>query len=181
MVMRAFYILSFLICLTVWVSCKNDASVQKEANTSETPNYSNDTLNPPKMETSSEAPTSQAGEKKAAGTGTAQANVNQGHDYTFLTFKMFKINGAFVPGKDPKDQPIKINGSTLLPTVNSNGSRGKNSYFQGIGDIITMCVSSISCLMTKTISLRNGTSSSMMIWLYLPVQRLLRMQESNCS
>lgn len=124
--MRAFYILSFLICMSVWVSCKHDATVQKEEGTSttETPNYSNDTLNPPKMETSSEAPTSQSGEKKSAGTGTAQANVNQGHDYTFLTYKMFKINGAFVPGKDPKDQPYKNQWLDLT-------SDGKFKWFQG--------------------------------------------------
>lgn len=113
--MRAFYILSFLICM-VWVSCKNDASTQKEGTTSETPNYSNDTINPPKMETSSEAPTSKS--------GTPQVDTKQGHDYTFLTFKLFKINGAFVPGKDPKDQPYKDQWLDLTPD-------GKFQWFQG--------------------------------------------------
>lgn len=118
--MRAFYILSFLICM-VWVSCKNDGTKQNDASTSETPNYSKDTINPPKMETSSQAPTSQAGEKKS---GVPQADTKQGHDYTFLTFKLFKINGAFVPGIDPKDQPYKDQWLDLTPD-------GKFKWFQG--------------------------------------------------
>lgn len=124
--MRAFYILSFLICTALFTSCKQDSAAQQETTTSETPNYSQDTINPPMMETSNQNPTSQTtgDQQKSTGTGTAQASTKEGHDYTFLTFKLFKINGAFVPGKDPKEQPYKDQWLDLTPD-------GKFKWFQG--------------------------------------------------
>lgn len=135
--MRSFYILSFLICLSVWGACKHDTPAQQEPATASTTEASvPDSLriNPPAMETSSQRPPSQAPANSAPAektNGTAQADANMGHDYTFLTFKMFKINNAFVPGKDPKDQPYKDQWVDLLPDGTYKWGKGKDQLYTG--------------------------------------------------
>jgi hypothetical protein len=137
MVMRSFYILSFLICLLGWGACKHDTPATQESATSAaaagTP-AERDTINPPPMESSSQRPASQAPANNTptpAKTGTAEVGTNLGHDYTFLTYKMFKINGAFVPGKDPKEQPYKDQWVDLLSDGTYKWGKGKDQLYTG--------------------------------------------------
>ncbi len=139
--MRSFYILSFLICVSVWGACKRDTPVQQEPDTSAaaaTPaaSSSSDTINPPRFESTNSGPRDQnqtsPSPSSATATPSGKVDSNLGHDYTFLTYKMFKINGAFVPGQDPKDQPYKDQWVDLLPDGTYKWGKGKNLMYTGI-------------------------------------------------
>ena len=132
MVMRSFYILSFLICLSVWGACKHEAPAQQEPIRAVD---ADDTINPPRMESTNSGPRDQSTTStkpaEGASNGTPQVGTDMGHDYTFLTFKMFKINGAFVPGKDPKEQPYKDQWVDLEPNGTFRWGKGKEVTFIG--------------------------------------------------
>ena len=81
------------------------------------------------METSSQRPASQVQHNRPPrreNKWNATSRCNMGHDYTFLTFKMFKINNAFVPGRIQKINLIKISGSTCT-RWNLQMGKGKRS------------------------------------------------------
>ena len=133
MVMRSFYILSFLICLSVWGACKNDAPAQEGPIRAAD---ADDTINPPRYETTNTGPKDQPATSPATAegvtNGTSQVSTAIGHDYTFLTFKMFKINGAFIPGKDIKEQPYKDQWVDLEPNGTFKWGTGNKLSYTGI-------------------------------------------------
>jgi hypothetical protein len=62
---------------------------------------------------------------------TGQADAPQGHDYTFLTHQMFRINNSFVPGKDPKDQVYKHQWVDLEPNGTFRWGKAKDLLYSG--------------------------------------------------
>jgi len=133
--MRSFYILSFFICLSVLVACKKDTPAQQESATVSSASVPDSTIvNPPRMESTNSGPQNPSVAPKsdpAKANAKGEVDTNLGHDYTFLTFKMFKINGAFVPGKDPKDQPYKDQWVDFLPDGTFKWGKGKDLMYTG--------------------------------------------------
>jgi len=90
-------------------------------------------INPPAEQKHSSGPESKApsSTQPSTSTGPGEVDTKQGHDYTFLTHKMFKINGAFVPGKDPKDKPYQNQWIDLEPDGTYTWGEGKNKLYTG--------------------------------------------------
>lgn len=133
MVMRAFHILYFLICLGAVGSCKPESTTNQETAT----------LTTTPEGTASEAQSPQPSGEPAGALPPNSSGDPEGHDYTFLTHQLFHITGAYVPGKDPKEKPYESqwidldpNGTYKYGAHQKETYTGKWSYNHDIGTLL---------------------------------------------
>ncbi|HJW30274.1 MAG TPA: hypothetical protein VJ508_13620, partial [Saprospiraceae bacterium] len=62
---------------------------------------------------------------------TSKVDTTLGHDYTFLPHELFIVNGAYVPGKDPKDKPYQGVWIDLQPDGTYKYGRHKQTLYTG--------------------------------------------------
>ena len=109
--MKSIYSVSLFVILFSIASCKQEAK-QNEAVVTETNQPDSTRINP-------------------TAASDSIAKMNAGHDYTFLTHQVFKINGAYVPGKKPEEQPYKDQWVDLKEDGTFSWGKGKDVLYSG--------------------------------------------------
>ena len=110
--MKSFYSISLFVLVFSMLSCKQDAK-QNETTEITDPNLPDSLrINP-------------------TAASDSAAKMTSGHDYTFLTHQVFRINGAYVPGKKPEEQPYKDQWVDLKEDGSFSWGKGKDVLYSG--------------------------------------------------